>query len=61
MGVFSITVDTDWVEGQKPHVEDDVDRFQKIWQETKHIGSSAKDKRALTVGGSRHCVRHRSG
>ena len=30
-GIFSITVDVDWIEGQKTHVEDDVIRFQQKW------------------------------
>ena len=31
-GIFSITVDVDWIEGQKTHVEDDVIRFQQKWE-----------------------------
>ena len=30
-GIFSITVDVDWIEGQKTHVEDDVSQFEKKW------------------------------
>ena len=29
-GIFSITVDTSWDEGQKPHVKDDIAIFEKI-------------------------------
>lgn len=32
-GVFSITVDVDWIDGQKPHVLDDIDRFEKKWND----------------------------
>ena len=49
MGVFSITVDTDWVEGQKPHVEDDVDRFQKIWQEPSTLVLPQKTREHLLL------------
>lgn len=31
-GIFSITVDVSWDEGQKPHVEDDIRIFEKIWE-----------------------------
>ena len=30
-GIFTITVDVDWIEGQKTHVQDDAIRFQKTW------------------------------
>ena len=32
-GVFSITVDVDWIVGQKLHVINDIDRFEKKWDD----------------------------
>lgn len=32
-GIFSITVDVDWMEGQKSHVIDDIGRFEKKWND----------------------------
>ena len=33
-GTFAITVDVDWIGGQKPHVNDDIKRFEKIWNDS---------------------------
>ena len=30
-GIFSITVDVDWIKGQKQHVKDDINIFNNIW------------------------------
>lgn len=36
-GIFSITVDVDWIDGQKTHVQDDAIRFQKKWDDPNMI------------------------
>ncbi len=32
MGTYSITVDVDWIPGQKQHVRDDIDIFKTLWK-----------------------------
>lgn len=32
-GIFSITVDVDWIVGQKQHILDDIGRFEKKWDD----------------------------
>ena len=41
-GVFSITVDVDWIDGQKPHVLDDIDLFEKKWNDHNTLRLSQK-------------------
>jgi len=36
-GIFLITVDVDWIEGQKPHVADDIKIFNSIWNDEKTL------------------------
>ena len=33
-GIFSITVDVSWIEGQVVHVQDDIDVFEELWEST---------------------------
>lgn len=45
-GVFSITVDSSWNEGQLPHVKDDIEIFNKIWNssETRKLPDAIKEE-----------------
>ena len=45
-GVFSITVDCSWDEGQLPHVKDDIETFEKIWKstETRKLPDAIKEE-----------------
>ncbi len=36
-GIFSITVDVDWISGQKQHILDDIARFERIWYSSKTL------------------------
>lgn len=46
-GIFSITVDVDWIEGQKRHVLDDVNRFQKKWTDSNTLDLPKSTKNQL--------------
>ena len=43
-GTFEITVDVDWISGQKKHVIDDIHKFQKKWNDSKILSLPQKTK-----------------
>ena len=49
-GIFSITVDVDWVAGQKLHVLDDIRRFEKMWNNSDMLSLPHKTRVALVKG-----------
>lgn len=46
-GIFEITVDVDWIDGQRTHVIDDIHRFQKKWEDSKMLKLPQKTKEML--------------
>ena len=48
-GIFSITVDVDWIEGQRAHVQDDVDRFDKKWNHPDLISLPQNTRQRIMV------------
>ena len=47
-GVFCITVDVDWIKGQKPHVLNDIRRFEKMWFSSTMKSLPRKTREMLT-------------
>lgn len=48
-GIFEITVDTSWVEGQRIHVDSDIGRFEKKWQAASTVNLPQKTRDQLLM------------
>ena len=48
-GTFEITVDVDWIDGQRVHVRDDADRFQKKWADPNLMTLPQKIQKTLLM------------